>query len=40
MDNRINDDNNGDSKCLRCSSLDTKVIEITQSIYMSKLNKE
>lgn len=32
MDNRINDDNNGDSKCLRCSSLDIKVIEVTQFI--------
>lgn len=29
MDNRISSDNNGDFKCLTCSSLSTKVIDVT-----------
>lgn len=33
MDNQINDVNN-DSKCLRCSSLDTKVINQCNSILV------
>lgn len=32
MDNQIKNDNNDDSKCVACSSLDIKVI------YVAKLN--
>lgn len=28
MDNRLGSETNGDSKCLTCSSLDTKVLNI------------
>lgn len=34
MDNRISSDNNGDSKCLACSSLTTKVIDLTSLILV------
>ncbi|XP_003241236.1 centrosomal protein of 97 kDa [Acyrthosiphon pisum] len=32
MDNRLGSENNGDSKCLTCSSLDTKVQQLQESM--------
>lgn len=39
MDNKLGSENNGNSKCLTCSSLDTKVINVVIILHFKLMKR-